>query len=158
MGLDMYLHKRTYVKNWEYMGPEERHTVTVTGPAAATLRPERVTIIEEEVAYWRKANAIHAWLVERCQGGVDDCRTADVSRFVLNELRHLCASLCEQRRAHPRRAVIEAKRMLPPSVGAFFGTRDIDDKYWADLHYTAETLAAVLAEGGDAEFTYRASW
>ena len=34
MGLDMYLHKRTYVKNWDHMGPEDRHTITVAGPSA----------------------------------------------------------------------------------------------------------------------------
>ena len=33
MGLDMYLEKRTYVKNWDHQTPEERHTVTVTGPS-----------------------------------------------------------------------------------------------------------------------------
>lgn len=28
MGLDMYLYKKVYVKNWEYLKPEEKHHVT----------------------------------------------------------------------------------------------------------------------------------
>ena len=42
MGLDMYLHKRTYVKNWDHMGPEDRHTITVAGPSAASITPEQI--------------------------------------------------------------------------------------------------------------------
>ncbi len=29
MGLDMYLSKKTYVKNWDFQKKSERHTVTI---------------------------------------------------------------------------------------------------------------------------------
>ena len=69
MGLDMYLHKKTYVKNWEYMSPEELHEVTVkkNGQELPNIKKERISSIEESVAYWRKANHIHQWFVDNVQ-------------------------------------------------------------------------------------------
>lgn len=48
--------------------------------------------IEEvsEVGYWRKSNQIHAWFVDTCQGGNDDCKEYDVSIEQLHQLRDLC--------------------------------------------------------------------
>ena len=89
MGLDMYLTKKTYVKNWDHEGPDARHTVTVTGPSASHIRPERISSIEEEVAYWRKANAIHQWFVDHCQNGIDECQQTYVTREQLTELAFL---------------------------------------------------------------------
>ena len=60
MGLDMYLHKKTYVKNWDHMKPEELHEITVKkgGKVRKDIKPDRINEVVEEVAYWRKANAI----------------------------------------------------------------------------------------------------
>ena len=33
----------------------------------------------EEVAYWRKFNALHNWFVQNCQDGVDECQYAEVT-------------------------------------------------------------------------------
>ena len=50
MGLDMYLSKKTYVKNWDHMKPEEKHHVVVTKNGKRTsIDPKRVTYIEEDV-------------------------------------------------------------------------------------------------------------
>ena len=68
MGLDMYLSKRTYVKNWDFMKPEELHEVLVTKNGVEVgIKPQRVSEIVEEVGYWRKANAIHDWFVKNVQ-------------------------------------------------------------------------------------------
>jgi hypothetical protein len=65
MGLDMHLEKRTYVKNWNWTKLEERHEVIVTrGGQPTKIKPERITHIVEQVACWRKANAMHQWFVE----------------------------------------------------------------------------------------------
>ena len=29
MGLDMYLSKKTYVQNWDFHKPEEKHTISI---------------------------------------------------------------------------------------------------------------------------------
>src|SRR6187549_2040929 len=80
MGLDMYLNKKTYVKNWSHMAEKERHKITVRkgGRIRKDIKPERISEITEQVAYWRKANAIHRWFVEKVQGGKDDCENYEV--------------------------------------------------------------------------------
>ena len=161
MGLDMYLSKRTYVKNWDYSTPEERHTITVTGPAGKTIKPERIVYIEEQVGYWRKANAIHQWFVEHCQDGVDDCRYAYVSRLELRELRDLCRSLVSAYEIDPESASTRAAAELPPRRGFFFGSTELDVWYWQDLRKTADLLTAALDEivgDGWGEFQYHSSW
>ena len=88
MGLDMYLYKKTYVKNWDHMGPEERHEITILkgGKPRSDIKPERISEIVEEVGYWRKANAIHAWFVKNVQDGNDDCGEYYASVEKLSEL------------------------------------------------------------------------
>ena len=151
MGLDMYLHKRTYVKNWDHMGPEDRHTITVAGPSAASIQPERISSIEERVGYWRKANAIHQWFVTHCQGGTDDCRDAYVSRTDLTALLETCKRVL----ADPQKAA----ELLPPQSGFFFGSTDIDEYfYWKNVRDTVALLESLLAEEATGDFYYRSSW
>ena len=161
MGLDMYLRKRTYVKNWDHMGPEARHTVTITGPRAAHIRPERITYIEEEVAYWRKANAIHQWFVDVCQDGVDECQETYVTRQNLETLRDLCAELITLHETDPAAAHERAVEDLSPQSGCFFGSTDIDEYYWEDVRETATMLTTLLNETApedDEGYVYQSSW
>ena len=152
MGLDMYLSKRTYVKNWDHMDPEDRHTITVAGPSAASIQPERISSIEERVGYWRKANAIHQWFVTHCQGGTDDCRDAYVSRTDLTALLETCKTVL----VDPQKAT----ELLPPQSGFFFGSTDIDGYfYWKNVRDTVALLEYLLAEDTrHADFYYRSSW
>jgi hypothetical protein len=55
MGLDMYLSKKTYVQNWDFHKPEEKHTISIKkgGKARKDIKPKRVSYIVEEVMYWR---------------------------------------------------------------------------------------------------------
>ena len=93
MGLDMYLSKKTYVKNWDH-NPNRKHKVTVklNNKIRKDIKAERVSEITEDVMYWRKANHIHAWFVKNCQDGVDECQSSHVSREQLEQL----ATLCEE--------------------------------------------------------------
>lgn len=157
MGLDMYLSKRTYVKNWDHMEASERHSVTVAGPSASEIRPERISYIEEEVAYWRKANAIHQWFVHHCQNGVDECQQTYVSCEQLTELATLCTELTALRKTNPSEADARAVKELPPQGGFFFGSTDIDEYYWEDVRETGEHLTALVNESGGG-FYYQSSW
>jgi hypothetical protein len=76
MGLDMYLTRKVYVKNWSFRKPEELHEITVKrgGQPRTDINPEKISYVIEDVAYWRKANAIHKWFVDNCQDGVDECQ------------------------------------------------------------------------------------
>ena len=111
MGLDMYLSKKTYVKNWAHQQKHHVITVMYDGKMRTDIKPERIAYIEEEIMYWRKQNAIHNWFVENCQDGEDDCRDAYVEIDQLEKL----ADLCE--------LVLESKdgELLPTTEGFFFG-------------------------------------
>ena len=152
MGLDMYLSKKTYVKNWDHMTPEERCTVTISGRRSGDIKPERISYIVEEVAYWRKANAIHKWFVDNVQDGVDDCKPHYVELENLQELRDLCLKVLN--------GEAKAEDALPPQDGFFFGDTDIDEYYMEDLRDTVKVLDEILSEenSGYCEFEYRSSW
>lgn len=158
MGLDMYLSKKTYVKNWDYQAPEQRHTVIVTGPMATAIMPDRISYIVEEVGYWHKANAIHQWFVDYCQDGVDDCREAYVSREQLGALGALCRTLLTMRATDPVAADDQARTELLSQSGCFFGSTEINDQYWENVEYTATLCESLLAEPGDGEYSYHSSW
>lgn len=153
MGLDMYLEKRHYVKNWRFMTPEQLHQVTVLkGGLPTTIKPERISVITEEVCCWRKANQIHRWFVKNIQGGKDDCRDYIVEFEKLQELLRLVEEVLGD--------VGKAPGVLPTGAGFFFGSTEYGEDYLYDLRYTKETLEALLAEpdAGRADYYYRASW
>ena len=155
MGLDMYLEKRTYVKNWSHKAKEERHTVSVKlgGKARKDIKPKRISGVVEEILYWRKANAIHKWFVENIQNGEDDCKEYYVSKEQLEEL----AELCEK--------VVETKdtSLLETTSGFFFGGTEYDEYYFDECKRTAKVIRELLKEetpegAFSGDFYYSSSW
>lgn len=161
MGLDMYLSKKTYVKNWDHLPEGDRHTITVTGPLAAAIQPDRITEIVEQVMYWRKANAIHAWFVREAQDELDNCQESEVFRDQLVTLTELCETLLAEYAADPVAATTSAQRLLPTQSGFFFGDTTYDAYYWDDVRVTATSLRALLNTTPDVwhiSYSYRSSW
>lgn len=152
MGSDMYLSKKTYVKNWDHMATEDRCTVTVSGPRTVDIKPERVSYIVEEVAYWCEANAIHKWFVDNVQDGKDDCEPHRVELHQLEDLRDACLKVLN--------GEAKAEDVLPPQAGFFFGDTTIDEYYMEDLRDTVKVLDEILSEknSGYCEFEYQSSW
>lgn len=68
MGLDMYLSKKTYVKNWSHNDVQHNVVVEKNGVRRTDIKPERVSYVVEEIAYWRKFNALHNHIVETHEG------------------------------------------------------------------------------------------
>ena len=159
MGLDMYLSKKTYVKNWSFQTPEETHEVTVLkgGQPVSHIKPERVSFIVEEVAYWRKFNALHGWFVNNCANGVDDCKEVYVDSDQLKELVDTLKKVKEIF-DNPEMDQSEIEDLLPPTEGFFFGNSDIDEYYKQDVIDTIDVLEGLLEEEGQHDFYYRASW
>ena len=161
MGLDMYLSKKTYVQRWDHQSPEETYNVEVTrgGNSVDHIKPDRVSYIEEQVGYWRKANQIHKWFVDNIQDGNDNCGTYYVG---IDDLMNLL-DLCKQVRDNSEKA----EELLPPQEGFFFGDVSIDQYYFHDINHTIEILEGVLSEkvfdkdGREfypADFYYSSSW
>jgi len=165
MGLDMYLRKKHYVKNWDFMEKEEKHEVTVkrNNKVRQDIIPERISEVTETVMTWRKANAIHHWFVENVQDGNDDCGEYYVERSQLEELRNIIQKVLTESllvEGHVQNGyhlvngkkvpVMEegkyikdpstAKKLLPTQPGFFFGATNYDQWYYSDLKETLEML------------------
>jgi hypothetical protein len=153
MGLDMYLSKKTYVKQWDHQSPEEKYEVVVTkgGKPVDGIKAKRVKYIEEEVGYWRKANQIHRWFVDNVQDGVDNCGDYYVSSETLKELLDVCKKVQADHSL--------ADTLLPSASGFFFGNTDYDEYYYNDVEHTIEILDKILSESdGNQDIYYSSSW
>lgn len=115
--------------------------------------------VQVTAAYWRKANAIHGWFVDNCQGGVDECQESDlIDAEQLMHLRHLCERDAKAVAGGPP---APEGLNLRPRAGFFFGSADADELWVESL---VETIAAIdriipaAIEAGGVVFTYQASW
>lgn len=161
MGLDMYLSKKTYVKNWRHMTPEELHKITVKkgGKTRKDIKPERISYIVEEVGYWRKFNALHNWFVQNCQGGVDECQESYVSQ---EKLKTLLESLKKVQSLKPKdgEVTVNEEKLaehLPTTSGPFFGGTEYDEYYFQEVDETVKLLEE-LVKDDEGYYYYQASW
>lgn len=140
MGLDMYLYKKTYVKNWDH-NPDRKHEVSVkfNGEPHPGIDPSKVSYIQETVGYWRKANQIHQWFVDNCQNGVDECQEAYVDIEAMKELLQLCIVVRDSENLEET-----AHELLPTQSGFFFGGTEYGEYYKEDIINTIEILEREL--------------
>lgn len=141
--------------------------------------------IFEDVGYWRKANAIHAWFVDNVQDGEDDCEPHEVSKEQLMKLYLICKTIITESELTPHEIVTGkrfsdetgeweniyvdgyiitnpelAAKLLPTQSGFFFGSTDYDEYYMEDVKYTFELLPKIISETDfDKQvISYRSSW
>jgi hypothetical protein len=154
MGLDMYLKASKYLGGWRHSEVSDiqfGNTLAAAGFSLDSATPESPSLtVNVTVMYWRKANAIHAWFVEHCQGGNDECQESYVSRESLEDLLKLCKDVLQKK----------DPTELPPCEGFFFGSTKIDECYWEDIQLTIDGLTKVLTNESlkKCDFYYRASW
>lgn len=189
----MYLHKKNYVGN-KYRGKDQIVRVVVPKNQKGVTFPikkggiisKRISEIVEEVAYWRKANAIHKWFIDNCGEGEDrnDGAGMYVSKEQLEQLRDVCAEVLKV--AIVKKGKItdgysfkdgvktpilvdgkfienaeEVAELLPTESGFFFGNTEYNEYYLEDVKYTLKVMEQCLKEiaGGDiASYEYEASW
>jgi len=154
MGLDMYLTKKHYVKQWSFQNDDERVEVIVTkgGKPMEKVNPSKISYVEEEVMYWRKANHIHQWFVKNIQNGEDNCQTSYVDG---DDIVRLLNTLKEVKADHSK-----AETLLPTASGFFFGGTEYGEYYFETIDETIEVLQAELDENGNitSDYYYHASW
>lgn len=183
MGLDMYLEKRTYIKNWSHMKKDQLTKVKITGKKAKGIRPDRISYIIEEMAYWRKANQIHDYFIRECADGDGNKTEMYVSVKQLEGLLERCRKVLKASKLvkgkikngssfknGKEEPIMEdgkyiedptvAKELLPTTEGFFFGGTDYDEYYLADIKETIKVLKSLLSEEGhlNGEYYYIASW
>jgi len=184
MGLDMYLSKKTYVKNWEHTPTENVHKVSIKkgGVSHPTINPKRVSYITEEIMYWRKANQIHGWFCTHTNELTDNVLYS-LQREDLVALLEDCNKVLEILNKSKMKTtqviggwkggkeymvdvevyddVDEVMKILPPTQGFFFGSDTIDGYYKQDIEETIKVLEKELStvdEDGYSSYEYYASW
>jgi len=153
MGLDMYMTGRRYLSEHDNNETVQAARTAISkaiqklgAPAGSNVRTADV-----EVAYWRKANAVHRWMVENIQDGRDDCGEYYFSTTKMQELLDACYEVLSD--------FNKVEETLPPTSGFFFGSTQVDYLYWQDIEYTRDRLIECLKpEYSNWEFYYRASW
>jgi len=148
----MFLSKKTYVQRWEHIPKERQFSVSVKrgGKAYKPVQPKRISYIVEEVAYWRKFNALHGWFVDNCQDGRDKCQEAYVDRDQIEEI----LSILKQVDAYH----VLAEDLLPQRQGFFFGSIEYDEWYFTQVKESIKIFEKLLEEENSDEFYYRSSW
>jgi hypothetical protein len=147
MGLDMYLYASKFLCS-KYNGEDETktfNTITTLMNAEDFVNEDdlRFAKVEVQVAYWRKANAVHKFFVDLA-GGEDNQQEIYVERG---------NTILESK------DVEKAKELLPAQGGFFFGSTEYDEWYFKGLENTQEVLTKIIKDAPeDWEFYYCASW
>jgi hypothetical protein len=208
MGLDIYLYKLPRFKNctpkeifsiagyleWLEDEDAQRYTVTEWCGIDKDNLPTRDSIefykqysitkpLHEEVGYWRKANAIHAWFVDNVQNEVDDCGYYEVSKECLERLLDICTTINDMSKMEKGFVkngerlnggiwcpILEegeyianpeiAAKLLPTQVGFFFGSTEYDQWYMRNIDNAISILNNVLnsTDFNEHMIVYHSSW
>ena len=150
MGLDMYLSARKYVSDFGFKPEDTKLNASIKESLGFAPDEFGHIYVEMEVAYWRKANQIHAWFVDNVQNGVDDCGDYSVSRDNIIKLVELCDKAIDNKDT----------TLLQPKSGFFFGSTEVDEYYWEELKRTKDVLNQILNDKrlDECNFEYHASW
>ena len=180
MGLDMYLTKKHYVKNWGHNPNKHKIIVKLNGEEREDINPEKISYIVEDVAYWWKFNALHTWFVDECAEGEDDCKEIYVSSDKLFELLNILKEVKKIiNKAKKKKVSIktgwnnddnayeeiemydcddELEQIFPTRGGFFFGSTEYDEQYKQNVEKTIEMLENELIYEGSGEYYYKSSW
>lgn len=157
MGLDMYLRADLYIPETVYQSNGSYVVNSTYNKIVDALDVDKNLLdgygmhVQVPVGYWRKANAIHRWFVEKCGNGIDECQNIFVSRTRLIQLQDTCNDVLEER------DLAKADFLLPPLEGFFFGSQELDEGYWDDLQLTVTVIANALSIDTES-YQYQASW
>lgn len=159
MGLDMYLNKRKRLDVYDFNKDEctaKKVTVTVKSEFADGEVKEQEYVVDNPdfdgrvdlpFMYWRKANAIHAWILRATKQKEDNCKPIEIYGDKLIELAKACKTVLDDH--------TKAEELLPTQEGFFFGSTDYDEYYYRDLQDTYEKFKDVNPNDC---FIYQASW
>lgn len=167
MGLDMYLSARKYIAQVDYTRtpdgqmdrvylPEFKEILKLFPAGAGDYSDHCGANVELTIGYWRKANHIHKWFVDKTQKGIDECKESYVSKEQLQDLRVLCQMVLDE--------PDKAQELLPSESGFFFGSTEYDEWYMGATEHTIKVIDNALRimeaepDKWGLDIVYRASW
>ena len=139
----------------------------------------------KEVAYLRKANAIHAWFERNCgEGELGNCEDCHVSKDDLLKLKDDCQKVLKSSKLVYKEVPVKeydsnkkefvevmrtrkvlddtslAEELLPTEAGFFFGSTLYDEDYVESLEETVAQITEILEDPDIDEysFSYHAWW
>lgn len=183
MGLDMYFTAQKFVAggyDHKKGTPEEKQFNDILGILGIPREVAGSSItVNIQVGYLRKANAIHAWLVDNIQEGEDKCQEAYFPTEQITELRDICRRILatvdkgEPVTVKPKFGTGSweeypnlkldknlAESLLETREGFFFGSYEYDEGYVYDLETAEKFLTNMLENPAlkGMDFYYQASW
>lgn len=188
MGLDMYLSRKKYIgAQYEHRNVKGSIDISI-GDKKIPIEFNRISYIEENIAYWRKANQIHKWFVDNIQEGKDDCKSYYVSIEDIKKLYEKCKEIKEKAIIKEGKIkngeklengkwipiieegkyienIEEIADILPTESGFFFGSTNYDEWYLEQIDYTINIFEEIIKEeeelnkeGFYSDFEYTSSW
>lgn len=106
-------------------------------------------VTRETKVYWRKANAIHNYIVSN-HADDDNCTPIELDRDAVKELRNRCLDVLSDHSL--------AQELLPTTSGFFFGSTEYDEYYFEELERTEKELTELLRDKTWDYLEYQASW
>lgn len=151
MGLDMYLYKRLYTKNWNHTPTEKRHKVRIERGDLPVFGYSNPSYVIQEHHYWRKFNALHSYIVETFADGIDKCQEIRLSKSDINLILDTLTECYKTKDSS----------LLEPKKGFLFGSTEVDDYYWECIADSIDSLRILLREmeyDDNIDCYYQASW
>jgi hypothetical protein len=166
MGLDMFLDVRKYVTRVDWSKVPEQlpegithkdfetadfTTVKSMFPTELLKHNNHGSYVSFNIAYWRKAYAIHEWFTQNMSGRLENGQGGYLSREDLVELLNTVTKVLKGN-------LSTAQKLLPDtSLSSSY-----DKYYYEDLRHTKEMLTDVLKvipeNDMDYDFHYNGSW
>ncbi len=150
MGLDMYLTGKIPIFSMSV------HNQQLISECLEKVIPEtknfEMMTVEYQLAYWRKANAIHNWFVENIQEGKDECQKVDVTIDQLKKLLNVVNKVIENPELGPS--------LLPTKKGFFFGSYDYGECFMEDCKTTKIMIESIVNNDRFKSWSisYQSSW
>lgn len=126
MGLDMFLYKVVWLSEYD------KDMLKLKQDIEKHFNIGSAKEIKLEIAYWRKANHIHKWIMDTCGSGDEEEYEVDISFEQLMELKELCEKVIADNS--------KAEELLPTTEGFFFGGTEYDEYYFEWTKSTIEML------------------
>lgn len=152
MGLDMWIYKRGHQVHDEVSGESYREQDT-------------------EIGYWRKFNALHAYILDLTNSASDsNCEEIDLSEEdvnnildTLNQVRLILEKGTKIEKdenwyTFDEDTTYEVAELLPPRSGFFFGSTSIDNFYYEDVLDSIDIFDKALNIIKDGEEIYYYCW
>jgi len=178
MGLDMYLYAEKYIGSSTDETGSYNKIKNLAGLKDLPTPSFSNVLVKSMVGYWRKANAIHGWIIDRCGKGVDECQPIYLSDDDLLNLKNdsikalanpdreyqitnnkVFYQLCDYLNTLEKPITVDNyENPLKPVEGFFFGGDELSDYYYEQLEYTIDLISSLLENDQELGFIYQASW